>query len=71
MEFNYVKVLLNNKPFAILKLRKNSLEEMEVIDKLLDNKFKLKKCTEEDYEAVMGTGRDIELFEIEGFDDGE
>ena len=52
MEFNYVKVLLNNKPFAILKLRKNSLEEIEVIDKLLDNKFKLKKCTEEDYEAV-------------------
>jgi hypothetical protein len=65
MEFNYIKVMLNNTPMAVLKLEKGSKEEMDVINKLIDNNFVLLKCTSEYYESILGSDISIELIDID------
>ena len=65
MEFNYIKVMLNNTPMAVLKLEKGSKEEMDVINKLIDNDFVLLKCTAEYYESILGSDMSIELIDID------
>tara|TARA_Y100000385_G_C12779751_1_gene502993 strand:- start:399 stop:605 length:207 start_codon:yes stop_codon:yes gene_type:complete len=65
MEFNYIKVMLNDTPIAVLKLEKGSNEELDVVNKLIDNEFVLLRCTAEYYESILGQDISIELFDID------
>ena len=68
MEFNYIKVTFNTIPFAVLKMKKGSWEEIYLVDSLIDNGFTLEPCTKRMYDKMVQEDRLVDLEELKNLD---